>query len=595
MALSQGVVINKRYEIITPIKSGGMGAVYKAYDLHFEKRIVAIKEMLQSFSSPDTYELVRRKFKEEANILVTLSHPGIPQVIDYMLEKEVSYIVMEFIDGQSLDQLLDEYLAFSGKPMPEDLAVKYAIQLCDILHYLHNQKPLPIIHRDIKPGNIILRKERQEVALVDFGLARAFDQETVSTHTLVGTVGYAPLEQFKGRPEIRSDIYALGATMHHLISGKRPAPLAIDPLEEVYPEAHGNLARIVNKATSEELDERFATASEMKDALLAYTWEMPALKSTEMLAKLNGDRASGDTRLTEQIKPAARTKIGPKDKKTYLDETLDERIERFEHEKADSSGARAEKRRNAAMPVVKIAVAFVVALLLSCIGVFWGSAVKASPFGIFEKADRRQATKDFTLLEASRKRFRSAHDGPGDYIELRKTKSPEVSGELREKASYSNRGIIFRANKPISMKRATFVLDINGNPNFLIAFGEYGLRFTDAESGYRAKFMDGLHWELAQRFGLSMKDLGIEKMVKSLPIQSKDDTLEGKYEITWADSKMCVKINNIDLPARSDEIKPRPISYFGIIMFNKIVPKLAKADPEATEYVRISNLHLEYE
>jgi|GEM_PF-2385198 len=323
MSLKQGDCISNRYEIITPIKAGGMGAVYKAYDMHFKWRIVALKEMLQDFESDETRDLVRRKFEEEANILVKLRHKGIPQVFDHFMDCEVCYIVMDFIEGTNLEKLLEEYMVLTGKPVREDYVASYAIQICEILEYLHSQKPDPIIHRDIKPGNIILRKERQEVILVDFGLARGIDKNSLSTKTLVGTVGYAPLEQFKGTPDTRSDIYGLGATMHHLISGMRPTPFSLEPLEKVYRNANKRLAAIVNRSIAEEPKDRYANASEMKKALLEV---MPYLKDEAEMPSTDEEHRKGIQDLdldhipTGVITQAEQTKEDTMMRRTALEE-----------------------------------------------------------------------------------------------------------------------------------------------------------------------------------------------------------------------------------------------------------------------------------
>ncbi|MDQ7822481.1 MAG: serine/threonine-protein kinase [Candidatus Eremiobacteraeota bacterium] len=323
MKLVKGSLVNERYEVDSPIKSGGMGAVYKAFDTHFRRREVALKEMLQEFSSQETFELVKKKFEEEANILVILNHRGIPRVIDYFTVSGVCYIVMDFIEGTNLEKLVDEYLSLTGKPVPEYLAAEYAVQICEVLHYLHSHKPNPIIHRDVKPGNIILHKKSREVFLVDFGLARGIDSQSLSTKTLVGTVGYAPLEQFKGKPDTRSDIYGLGATMHHLISGKRPAPLAIEPLESVYPQANSRLAAIVDRAIAENPDDRFQTVLDFKDALVEV---LPALR------KMEADDAEKAPRNEENgvpTKVAAEKRMEPAlrhDGRTYADDSIDERV-----------------------------------------------------------------------------------------------------------------------------------------------------------------------------------------------------------------------------------------------------------------------------
>ncbi|MFP4499300.1 MAG: serine/threonine protein kinase [Vulcanimicrobiota bacterium] len=267
MRLKKGSIIHKRYQILAPIKAGGMGAVYKAKDLHFRERTVALKVMVEDYPDKSKLEMIHRKFEEEANILLELNHPKIPRVWDHFSDDDFHYIVMDFIEGDSLETLLEEYISLSGGPVPVKLVVNYAIQLCDVLAYLHNQKPTTIIHRDIKPGNIILRKKKTEVVLVDFGLARTINPQSQSLRTKVGTVGYSPIEQYQGKAEPRSDLYALGVTMHHLICGKTPIPFRIPPIEKAWPSIHPRLAEVIDKAIKDKPDDRFQAAEEMGEAL----------------------------------------------------------------------------------------------------------------------------------------------------------------------------------------------------------------------------------------------------------------------------------------------------------------------------------------
>lgn len=152
MALSKGAVLHNKWWIAEPIKAGGMGAVYKAFDMNFQQRVVAVKEMLQEFTSDDTVELVKRKFREEANILARMRHQGIPQIIDYFIDKDIYYIVMEYVEGDNLDKVLQDYLTLTGKPIPESLMVECAIQICDVLEYLHSEaETLPAPHGNYHP------------------------------------------------------------------------------------------------------------------------------------------------------------------------------------------------------------------------------------------------------------------------------------------------------------------------------------------------------------------------------------------------------------------------------------------------------------
>ncbi|MHB2020460.1 MAG: serine/threonine protein kinase, partial [Candidatus Xenobia bacterium] len=171
----------------------------------------------------------------------------------------------EFIEGEAFDTLLEEYLTLSGQPVPLKMVVECGIQVCNILAYLHSL-PRPVIHRDIKPGNLILRKARSEVVLVDFGLARSVNLMSQSTKTMVGTLGYAPLEQVKGHADTRSDLFALGATMHHLICGHIPVPFNLPPLASVA-QVPPELSETIDRAVAEMPDARFQKAEELREAL----------------------------------------------------------------------------------------------------------------------------------------------------------------------------------------------------------------------------------------------------------------------------------------------------------------------------------------
>ncbi|MEW6283386.1 MAG: serine/threonine-protein kinase, partial [Candidatus Eremiobacterota bacterium] len=203
-------LLDGRYVILSLVGKGGMGAVYKARDIRLHDRIVAVKQMLEEDDGDLDY--VRKQLDNESRVLQQLKHPTIPGIVDYFTDELATYVVMEFVEGTSLDHMLQQHQAAHGAPLPPEVVLEYALKICDTLIYLHAQDP-PVIHRDIKPQNILV-KESGEIALVDFGLARS--NVSAGTKTLVGTLGYAPLEQFKGRPDVRSDLYGLGATMFHL-------------------------------------------------------------------------------------------------------------------------------------------------------------------------------------------------------------------------------------------------------------------------------------------------------------------------------------------------------------------------------------------
>ncbi len=267
--LSEGVQLQNRYKILGVIGIGGMGAVYKAQDLRFPGvlRLCAVKEMINTATDPQVRRMIVRNFEREASILATLSHPAIPQVYDYFTEGSRSYLVLEFISGKDLEARLAEVDGF----FPEEQVIQWAIQICDVLSYLHNHKPRPIVFRDLKPSNIML-DDHGRIRLVDFGIAKLF--QSGEKGTMIGTEGYSPPEQYRGRAEPRGDIYALGATMHHLLSKQDPRlepPFSFHerPIHQTNPTVSRQLVAIVDKALKYDVNERWGSAEELKRALLA--------------------------------------------------------------------------------------------------------------------------------------------------------------------------------------------------------------------------------------------------------------------------------------------------------------------------------------
>ena len=213
--IPEGKVLKERYKVISLVKSGGMGAVYKASDIKFD-RFCAIKELLPPFGDREEQEQVFEWFCREAEILSNLSHPNLPGVVDFFMRGVRYYMVMDFVDGRDLDSILMR----EGSPgLPEKKVVPWAKQILSVLSYLHSREP-SIIYRDLKPSNIMLRNDGQ-IILIDFGVARTIHKKS-KTQTIIGTSGYTPLEQLQGKAEFRSDIYALGVTIHHLLTGIMP-------------------------------------------------------------------------------------------------------------------------------------------------------------------------------------------------------------------------------------------------------------------------------------------------------------------------------------------------------------------------------------
>ncbi|MEW5958514.1 MAG: serine/threonine-protein kinase [Chloroflexota bacterium] len=225
--LPANVILRERYKIVGLIGTGGMGAVYLADDQRLEGRQCAIKETLPLPNlGEEAAQAARKQFYQEASTLARLDHPGLPKVSDYFSEGERDYLVMDYIPGQSLLDIVNEVrreMCF----LEERTVLGWIDQLCDTLTYLHTRQP-PVLHRDIKPANIKLTPENR-IKLVDFGLVKPLDPNDPSTLTGLqgaGSLPYAPLEQYVdhlGHTDARTDLYALGATLYHLLTGNTPA------------------------------------------------------------------------------------------------------------------------------------------------------------------------------------------------------------------------------------------------------------------------------------------------------------------------------------------------------------------------------------
>mgnify|MGYP005621044081 CR=1 FL=1 len=266
--LTDGHLLQNRYRILGLIGVGGMSTVYKAQDLRFSKvtRLCCVKEMLNTAPNPDVRAVIKANFEREANILASLNHPGIVQVYDFFSEGNRSYLVLEYIDGKDLEDVLVETEGF----LTESQVVSWAIQVCEVLSYLHGHEPKPIVFRDIKPANIMKDKQGR-IRLVDFGIARIF--QSGQKGTMIGTEGYTPPEQYRGSAEPRVDIYALGATMHHLLSKQDPrleAPFSFHerPIHNTNPTISRELTEIIEKALEYDIDKRFGSTEEMQRALM---------------------------------------------------------------------------------------------------------------------------------------------------------------------------------------------------------------------------------------------------------------------------------------------------------------------------------------
>lgn len=275
--LEPGLTLFNRYQIQGVIGVGGMGSVYRARDLHFPNviKFVAVKEMINNAPDPLVRETIVQNFEREANILVTLNHPSIPQIYDFFSKDERSYLVLELVHGKDLETLINE----NEEPLPEEKVIAWAIELCDVLDYLHAHKPEPIIFRDMKPSNVMV-DQHGKVKLVDFGIAKMF--KTGQKGTMIGTEGYSPPEQYRGEATPVADIYALGATLHHLLTNKDPrleAPFSFNdrPIRVLNPKVTVELEALVNTALQYDPNDRFQSAGDMKDALFSVARKTGAL------------------------------------------------------------------------------------------------------------------------------------------------------------------------------------------------------------------------------------------------------------------------------------------------------------------------------
>jgi serine/threonine-protein kinase len=224
--LATGALLRERYRVVSLIGQGGMGAVYLTEDTRLPGRRCAVKEIrLPLGMSPQAEAQAREQFHREASTLARLDHAHLPKVSDFFTVDGRDYLVMDYVPGTDLLQVVREARR-KGRFLPESQVLRWAEQLCDALSYLHRQDP-PVLHRDVKPANIKLTPDG-DIRLVDFGLVKPMDPVDVSTFTGlrgVGSIPYTPLEQygeFADHTDARSDLYALGATLYHLITGSEP-------------------------------------------------------------------------------------------------------------------------------------------------------------------------------------------------------------------------------------------------------------------------------------------------------------------------------------------------------------------------------------
>ena len=296
-ALAAGKVLTNRYEIVRRIGGGGMGAVYLAKDRNLGDAPRAVKEMIESHLDDTQHEKAIADFKRESLLLTALEHPSIPTVYDYFYDEnsERFYLVMKFIPGSDLSSRLRKT---PGGRVDEPTVTEWGIQTADVLEYLHTRRQ-PIIYRDLKPANLMLDSNNNRIMLIDFGIARWVNKAEKGV-TAVGTMGYAPPELFSGRADPRVDIYSLGATMFHLLTGSDPQdnPLLIFDFaknprpRQINPGLSSEMERILMRAVEYKPEHRFQSGAEMREVLSSH---LEKLRSGQVTYGLPASQLGGET------------------------------------------------------------------------------------------------------------------------------------------------------------------------------------------------------------------------------------------------------------------------------------------------------------
>lgn len=261
-----GDIIDEKYEILKQIGKGGMSVVYLAMDRRLNKQW-AVKEISKHGNGKNN-EIIVNSLLAEANLMKRLDHPALPRIVDIIDNSITIYVVMDYIEGESLDKILLEYGA-----QPEEIVIEWAKQLCDALDYLHSQNP-PIIYRDMKPANVMLKPEGN-LKVIDFGIAREYKEQNLADTTVLGTKGYASPEHYGARQtDARSDIFTLGMTLHHLLTGVDPRSpdYMYAPVRQWNPELSDGIEAIIDKCTALDPEDRYQNCSE-----LMYDLEHPDL------------------------------------------------------------------------------------------------------------------------------------------------------------------------------------------------------------------------------------------------------------------------------------------------------------------------------
>jgi serine/threonine-protein kinase len=287
-SLEPGELLVNRYRILEPIGRGGMGAVYKAEDILLEGRLTAIKEIILDFyETQEQQDENRRQFHREASTLARLDHHTLPKVSDFFIVEGRDFLVMDYVPGRDLRELIEEAITKQSF-IPESDLLDWAEQLADALSYLHNQES-PILHRDIKPANIKIMPNGY-IKLVDFGLVKILNPDEGSRTITVlqgrGSVHYTPLEQYggdTGHTDVRSDIYAFGASLYHLATNRPPVeakqrflePRALLDPRELNPQLSERSSQAILWAIAMHPEQRPRTVDEFREALFSENKRIP--------------------------------------------------------------------------------------------------------------------------------------------------------------------------------------------------------------------------------------------------------------------------------------------------------------------------------
>jgi tRNA A-37 threonylcarbamoyl transferase component Bud32 len=259
------------YYITRVIKQGGQGAVFET--IGDDNKVYAVKEMLDRFTDPKERAEAVDRFEAEADMLRRLSHPRIPKVYVDFKDEGRQYLAMEFVRGHDMEDVIKHQGA-----VPEPQALEWADQICEVLDFLHNHKPEPIIFRDMKPSNIMVQSDGT-IKLIDFGIAKVFQKAERGTQ--IGTPGYAPPEQYQGIATLESDIYAFGATLHHMLTGRDPRdepPFSFPPVYGLKPTVSKRTSDAIQRALQMKPEDRYHSVAEFRAALRPMPAQPPRVR-----------------------------------------------------------------------------------------------------------------------------------------------------------------------------------------------------------------------------------------------------------------------------------------------------------------------------